>query len=245
MSTPDWAEPARDILNPLRDAAGERIRQANIECNHLAILPEAALAHFFASVRVSALASFEHLYSVALATLRHLVESLTIIELGLIPVADQLTRWSSGRASQGQLRQWLERNTWSAYGCGLWEEPWSDFFGNLARSIQPYAHFTPELLQWQLAIIDNPVPSETGEFVGGASLGAPDESKSIRIALLNTLALWCLGRLVLIHSTQADSELESAVTDLGSTLAESEWLVRGGDWAEQLWPHVWESQDDS
>jgi hypothetical protein len=78
MEKPTWATLAQRMLRPLESATNKRLRQSGIVSAHLAMLPRLALAHFLASVRVSALASVEHAYSVALAPLRHLVESLTI-----------------------------------------------------------------------------------------------------------------------------------------------------------------------
>jgi hypothetical protein len=143
------------------------------------------------------------------------------------------------------LRQWLETNAWRGYGPGLWDESWSDFFGNLARAVQPYAHFTPELLQWQIAIVENPVRTQAGDFEGKAAIEVADKSKSVRIALMNTLCIWCLGRLVTLHAGEDTSDLSADISKLGVSLAESEWLVRRANWAEQLWPHVWDSLHDS
>lgn len=36
----------------------------------------------------------------------------------------------------------------------MWDEPWSEFYGNLARAVQPYARYTPELQGWQFATTD-------------------------------------------------------------------------------------------
>lgn len=245
MEKPTWATLAQHILHPLKSATTERLCKSSIASAHLAILPRLALAHFLASVRASALASVECAYSVALAPLRHLVESLTIIELGLIPASEQLNGWAYGRTSQGKLRRWLESNAWGGYGSGLWDEPWSDFFGNLARAVQPYAHFSPELLQWQLALVESPVQTEDGGFEGKAVIGAGDESKSVRIALLNSICIWCLGRLILMYGEEDMPELSADISELGVSLAESEWLVKRVNWAEQLWPHVWDSQSES
>ena len=56
-----------------------------------------------------------------------------------------LLDWKNGKKSHGEVRKALERAVWPRYGVGLWSEPWSDFYANLARAVQPYAHYTPEL----------------------------------------------------------------------------------------------------
>jgi len=49
-----------------------------------------------------------------------------------------------------------------AYGTGLWDEPWSDFYGNLARAVQPYAHYTTlhgASSNWRMASANGGVPA--------------------------------------------------------------------------------------
>jgi hypothetical protein len=60
-----------------------------------------------------------------------------------------LEAWKTGGKSQGELRSALERDIWPSYGTGLWDEPWAKFYGNFARAVQPYAHYTQELQGWQ------------------------------------------------------------------------------------------------
>jgi hypothetical protein len=81
---------------------------------------------------------------------------LTVAEIGLQKPAfaePMLGAWKTGKKSHGELRNALEREIWPSYGTGLWDEPWAKFYGNLARAVQPYAHYTEELQGWQFVMV--------------------------------------------------------------------------------------------
>ena len=64
-----------------------------------------------------------------------------------------LSDWKDGKKSHGELRKVLEREVWPRYDAGLWSKPWPEFYANLARAVQPYAHYTPELQGWQFSTV--------------------------------------------------------------------------------------------
>ena len=122
------------------------------------------------------------------------------------------------------------------YGKGLWDEPWSEFYGNLARSVQPYAHYTTELQGWQLAIVSYP---GGGEFVVAAGLQTYDPLQATRITLFHMLLTWMLGRMLLAHHQNAlVRNRETEISELGRAIAKSKLLFHGQDWGAQLAPHV-------
>ena len=103
----------------------------------------------------------------ALSITRQCLEAISVIELGLaqVPGASQvLLRWEADKESAGEVRKWLEANVWPAYGHGLWSEPWADFMGKLAKAIQPYAHYSAKLAQWQMRVREFSRNGEQGEL---------------------------------------------------------------------------------
>jgi hypothetical protein len=119
---------------------------------------------------------------------------------------------------------------------GLWDEPWADFFGNLARAVQPYAHYSPQLLGWQMAFHGY---GGGNRFLVKVGPAAYDALKASRIALLHALVIWTLARLLLQNSQLPDvSDLAAAVSALGNALASSKLLFKSKNWADELAPHV-------
>ena len=88
----------------------------------------------------------------ALSQTRYCIEALAIIELGMCRVNGRekvLEDWLKGKVTPGKIRQWLAKEAWPSYGTGLWSESWEDFIAKLAGVVQPYAHYTSQLAQWQ------------------------------------------------------------------------------------------------
>ena len=82
--------------------------------------------------------------------------SLSIIEVGLQESNYRdslLRRWSSGTLNVGGIGKELARDIWKKYGTGLWDESWEEYFGNLAQAVHPYAHYSSELMGWQIGIV--------------------------------------------------------------------------------------------
>ena len=115
-------------------------------------IPYMSACHLNACLSLSIESNLKGWHSVAVSLLLQSVEALTILEIGLqdpnyaVPL---LHAWAEGSKSQGELRKSLAKSIWPSYGTGLWDETWSEYFGNLARAVQPYAHYSPELQGWQ------------------------------------------------------------------------------------------------
>lgn len=180
----------------------------------------------------------QNFYSVAICILRQCVETLSIIDLGLQPGSFShplLERWETGKLSHGDLRKQLEQQVWPRYGSGLWSEPWPEFFGNLARAVQPYAHYTPDLLGWQVKVADYRGGSK---FIANLAPRAHDPIKTSRIAIVQAIITWSFARLLIENRPREAAFMAILTGDLRNALATSKLLWARKDWGTQLMPHV-------
>jgi len=206
----------------------------------LALVRYAAGCHLAGCLETSCVANERGKHSAAIALVRQAVEALTLIDLGLQPntYSDPLlAQWNSGRISHGEIRARLEREVWQSYGRGLWDESWAAFFGNFARAVQPYAHYTPELQGWQDQVV-----AQHGDREATISIGllTYDPLKATRITFLHFLLAWTLGRILLVHRENADVlAREADIHLLGGALSQSKLLFKKEDWGVQLLPHLW------
>lgn len=241
--TPQWYDEAVELAGPLvghvnRALAARSSGAPKAASVDLQQLPSLALRQFLDGTITAVDANFKGRHATAVALLRQGVEALTIVELGLVDTTEgweQLKRWSDECQSQGALRKYLEHSAWSSYGDGLWSETWAAFSASLARSVQPYAHLSARLLQWQLKVRSE--LSHTGHAIVLVGEGV-DPIKRERVALALSLQVWMLGRVALVHTTPP-AALRQRVFHLGQLLAGTRWLTEGADWSEQLLPHVW------
>lgn len=177
-------------------------------------------------------------YSVAVCLLRQCVETLSVIDLALQEPEysrDRLRKWENSKLSPGELRKALESDVWPRYGSGLWGEPWREFFANLAGAVQPYAHYTPDLLGWQIK-----VARDEGDrtFLANLAPRAHDPIRTARVAVLQAIVTWTFARLLLMNRPKDALRLASDTDQLSAALRDSKLLWAGKDWAAQLMPHV-------
>jgi hypothetical protein len=133
----------------------------------------------------------------SLSITRQCLEAISVIELGLSQVsgAEQvLLRWEADRELPGNIRKWLEANVWPKYGNGLWSESWSDFMGKLAKAIQPYAHYSAKLAQWQMRVREFSRNGEDDELHAIVECGPRnyDPQKATLITLYHALLIFTL-----------------------------------------------------
>lgn len=234
---PEWLRLGERILGPLLADTSRALKDLSGADYHVTQLPTLALFHFAHSLQTRIDINRDGRHAVALSLLRQAVEALTIVELGLVGSETAyrlLEDWDSGRKSQGELRRALEKSAWLDYGNGLWEEPWAEFFASLARAVQPYAHCSPELVQWNIAALTEGL---SGRFVGGA--GMYDPVKASRLTLFHILVAWTLGRVLFANRPSVPSMVTARdVAVLGSALSKCDLLMKGRDWSVQLWPHM-------
>jgi len=229
------------------------VREALVTTDHLNLLnlqvkpiPYMSVCHLNACFSLSIDSNKKGWHSAAICLLRQCVETLTIIEIGLqnAKYAEPLLlAWAEGRKSHGELRKSLEEDVWPSYGTGLWDEPWSKYFGNLARAVQPYAHYSPEVQGWQWV---NVMQLGENSFLMGIGPQTYDDLKASRITLLHMLVGWTLAR-ILLESNRSDpiNQSKHRIVELGNALAQSKLLFKGEDWATQLIPHMWFRQGHS
>lgn len=203
-------------------------------------IPFMSVCHLNACLSLSIDSNKKGWHSAAICLLRQCVEALTIIEIGLQDAnysEPQLVAWAEGRESHGELRKSLEKSVWPSYGTGLWYESWSEYFGNLARAVQPYAHYSHELQGWQWATVTQ---LRERSFVLGIGPQTYDELKASRITLLHVLTGWTLARILLATGrSNLINQCKHQIAELGHALAMSKLLFKGEDWATQLMPHMW------
>lgn len=207
-------------------------------------VPDLALCHHAGCIEAAGFANERGKHSAAMCLVRQSVEALTIAEIGLqeagfaVPL---LEGWRAGKKSHGELRQALERDIWPRYGTGLWEEPWATFYGNLARAVQPYAHYTEELQGWQLVTIsaDFNCGSQAGaSAIQMSGLETYDPLKATRITFFHILLTWMLGRILLTDGRSRDVVARRGeIIRLGRALASSKLLFHRADWWAQFTPN--------
>jgi len=234
---PEWVRLGDAILGPLLADTSQALASFSGADYHITQVPRLALHHLAHCLQTSIDTNRDGCHGVALSLLRQAVEALTIVELGLVgtDVAYRLLEgWDSGKLTHGNLRCALEKSVWPKYGNGLWDEPWSEFFTRLAKAVQPYAHCSPELIQWNLAVL---AMGSSGNLITGA--GVYDPTKASRLTLFHALVTWALGKILFANRASCPSMVHgSDVTRLGIALSGCSLLMKGQDWSVQLWPHL-------
>jgi hypothetical protein len=241
---PDWFATAEDA-NP---KILERIASATDELKlpiQIKFLPRQAFWFLANSMQLANRANREGMHANALSITRPCLEAISVIELGLAQSTDAnrlLGRWEAEKTSAGELRRWLEDNVWAGYGTGLWSETWADFMGKLCKAIQPYAHYSPKLAQWQNRIVKVSGETQNGDTTLIVEYGARsyDPQKATRITLFHGLIYFALARIWIAHRHTADPEFESLIERLRIALGKSRYL--DGDhtkWEEQFWAMLW------
>lgn len=229
---------AESVIRAAHDHLAAR-RGTNLTLNLSAYLPAIHFAHCLdASVHLNRHGQ----HAPALCLIRQCVESLTIIDAGLqsIEYGDPLLlAWEQGKKTQGDVRATLQRDVWPRYGTGLWSESWAEFFGNLARAVQPYAHYTPELQRWQHAVPVGQKLDESHSFLVQVGMNVYDPQKASRLTLFHVLLVWVLGRYLVANGCSVETFTAGDVETLGIELARSEFLDGPrSKWPELFYPHI-------
>lgn len=204
-------------------------------------LPTLAAAHFTASRDTALRANAEGHHSAALGLARQCLEASTIIEVGFLPAESAsklLAAWQESRIQQGDLRRALERDLWSKLPDAPWGISWTRHMTSLAKTLQPYSHCSPELVQWTLARQKPPAATPDGLMIAAIGKGAFDADKAERLALLLTVFLWNL-LVCMEHVEGLDDGASDALASISAQLRETKWLDAGEEWHDQLVPHVW------
>lgn len=236
---PEWFMIGDQLLWPLIGMGIAATRSHRLSTPDLQALPELALCHHAGCLEASGHANRRGKHSAAICLVRQSVEALTIAEIGLQPpnfAEPLLLAWKDGKKTHGELRKALEQSVWPQYGTGLWDESWAEFYGNLAKAVQPYAHYTPELQGWQFTT----VAYDGGkEFIASFGLETYDPLQASRITLFHMLLTYMLGRILIAHGKNADAMARRGdIVKLGETLGSSQLLFKRGEWWSQFAPHM-------
>lgn len=236
---PEWFRTGEELLWPLIGMGVATARAHQLSSVDLQSLAELALCHHAGCMEASTYINQRGKHSAAICLVRQSVEALTIAEIGLQPstfAEPLLGAWKDGKKSHGDLRKALERAIWPEYGTGLWDESWADFYGNLARAVQPYAHYTSQLQGWQFTTV---AYNGGREFIAMYGLETYDALQATRITLLHMLLTWMLGRILLAHGKNPDViQRREDIMRLGRALGGSKLLLKRGEWWAQLAPHM-------
>ena len=192
---PEWFSVGNSLMWPLVGIAAAACRNNKLSSPDLGALGELAVCHHAGCLEASATINQRGKHSVAVGLLRQSVEALAIAEVALQEPSfaePLLSLWKAGKKSHGELRRSLEQGVWPRYGSGLWSEPWVEFYANLARAVQPHAHYTPELQGWQF--VEHAYSGGT-TFIAEFGLETYDPLKASRVTLLHMLLTWTLGRI--------------------------------------------------
>lgn len=187
-------------------------------------------------------ANREGMHANALSLTRQCIEAISIIELGLCKHNEAeaiLVKWNNQKISAGEIRRWLESNVWSKYGTGLWAEPWNIYFAKLSRAVQPYAHYSSQLAQWQHRLVGNLGESTPEKMIIEIGPRQYDPQKATRITLFHVLITYTMSRIWLASSGIKDRNFESLVLQAGEALGKSTFLDgHQTNWEQQFWATV-------
>lgn len=213
-------------------------RQGSEDFDHA---PGLAAHHLRTSMGTARLTNAHGLHAISLSLTRQAFEALMVIDVGLIatdPARATLQQWYSGTITAGELRKWLAGNAWGVGPLrGLWDEPWPQLVMQLSRALQPYSHFTPELLQWnfnQVTPLDR-----NGKFIVAIGMEHVDQSRLVRLGVLRGVLLWMLGTMIAQYDDADPNEVTSwDLPALAATMKSSGWLISESDWGDNLIPHL-------
>lgn len=203
-----------------------------------------ATIHFIHCLNLSVESNRKGQHAVAICLCRQCAEALTVMEIGLIRdlglSSSLLTAWLDGSKTSGATRKELAKKVWPQYGRGLWEESWSEFVAEFGQALHPYAHYTPELQSWQIALAgDNAHKDRDGNYLFLARVGLEtyEANKATRVTLLHVLLSYILGRIV-VENNGVPGVMNGEVRALGKAIAASPELYQGKiNRHQQFWAH--------
>ena len=105
-----WVRLMQGLLGPIQKQSQAAITRLNLGDHDLSAACACANAHLFGCLKLGNDAKDSHSYAIALCLLRQCVESLNVLELGLVgrPSAIQvLAAWRGGTRSCGEIRKFL------------------------------------------------------------------------------------------------------------------------------------------
>jgi hypothetical protein len=240
MNRPPWFIQSEKAFHPTMQRIGAAVGTTGLSVD-LGHLPLSAYWFYTISLHIAWEANKNGMHANALATTRLCIEAMSIVELGICKHQDNgyvLSEWKDGKRTLGQVRKWLSANVWPQYGRGLWQESWEEFYGKLAGAVQPYAHFTEQLSQWQSRLHRFDTATSTAIIEYGPKIY--DSQRATRITLYHGLLLFCLGR-IWISSNRQDEEFQELHNLHREALAASKFFDgHRTDWNQTFWAMLWD-----
>ncbi len=237
--SPKWLLIGDEIRVPLLQKVLSDLIPSSVHLSDVEHVPYLAAVHFFQCLGASDDSNRRGHHSVSMCLLRQCVEAATIIDCGLQDKAFSeplLRAWAEDKKTVGEIRKDLEKYVWCRYGRGLWLEPWAEFYGRLARAVQPYAHYSPSLMGWQFAMTTHEWGTKAVALLGTNTY---DPVRASRITLLMEIVHWSLGRLFLENGRiLAACDLSKQIGRLGTELGRSKLLFKTKDWEMEMMPHM-------
>ena len=244
----DREQPWFDLSEKVNPLAFERISASLNEIHHLPLqvksAPVMAFWFFLDSMRIANQANRDGMHANALIATRQCLEAISVIEVGLSSHGESgtlLERWDRDEETPGGLRKWLSTRAWPTYGNGLWVESWTEFMGKLAKAVQPYAHYSSQLAQWQTRLHMAATGDAEAAFqaIIEFSPRAYDAQKATRITLFHSLMTYTLSRVWLATRGHNDAEFAKLIEELRVALGNSRYLDgHSTNWDQQFWPFV-------
>jgi len=236
-----WFEIGQWLAKPTFDRISNAVSESNLPIG-VKQFPLSALWFFLDSMLLANQANREGMHANALVLTRQCLEAMSVIELGLSTAsgsADVLRRWNEDLESPGGLRKWLSVNAWPSYGQGLWAEPWTEFMGRFAKAIQPYAHYSSHLAQWQERLHVAKKAGAGFEAIIELRPRAYDAQKATRITLYHGLMVFALGRVWLATRGHNDADFAALSNQFRCALASSQYLDgHTTNWDQQFWANI-------
>lgn len=243
---PEWIERSNEAYEPIHKRIANAIQNNGLPV-HLSLAPQEALYFFINSMQIAYDANLAGIHANALAQTRYCIEALSIVELGVTRKAgreETLERWLHNEITPGKLRQWLAREVWPEYGFGLWTESWDTFMGNLAGAVQPYAHYTCQLAQWQSRTVSVNTQRSTAYIESGPMVYDPQ--KASRIMLYHCIMNYALARIWGARFGESDMRFTNITQRLGNALGRSRYLDgHQTNWDQQFWAMMWTPEGDT
>lgn len=242
-NAPEWFTIGAPLMWNVIGAGAQAAHSFSAPDPNLSSIPSAAVWFLGDAMALSVDVNKKGKHAHAMMLNRCCLESLTIAELGFLGPSglSLLNDWQTGKKSQGEIRKALAQTSWTKYRAGIWGETWIDFMSQLCKAVQPYSHYTPDLMEWQRAVMHEvPAQEKDGKLTLLMKIGPDtyDKEKATAITLYQCVIVWALGRILMEHAL-LESSMSSSVTDLGQALAIEPILAkRHQDWSFIFWPHT-------
>jgi hypothetical protein len=242
-SVPEWFVLSEELSPLVFQRLSFALSNVSLPMN-IKMQPLQAFWHVLNVLHIANQANREGMHANALSITRQCIECISIIELGLSQNSEAfglLERWNRDGLRPGDLRAWLEKNIWPAYGLGLWSESWSEYMAALAKSLQPYAHYSAPLSQWYGRLHEVSENSNNNTYAL-LELGPKtyDPQKATRITLYHALIVFTLARIWAATAGTKDTKFRESLDRFRIALGNSRYLDGESiKWDQQFWAMMW------